>query len=138
MNKESPAFSRGQLASSTGVKAETIRYYEERGLLAPPARSAGGHRIYSKDHEIALNFIRRCRELGFTLDEITGLLQLARKDDIPCQQVRQVTATHLVDVRNKIRDLRRMEKTLKNLVEQCDTNTSPGCPLFEILMFRPH
>ncbi len=133
MEKLSTAYSRGQLAKLTGVKGETIRYYEKCGLLDAPARSAGGHRIYSEDHAGQLKFIRRCRELGFAISEIEGLLGLASAGGETCEQVRQTTATHLIDVQDKIKDLRKMERALKVLIEQCDTDTSPDCPIIEAL-----
>lgn len=127
------SYSRGQLAQSTGVKGETIRYYENCGLLAPPGRSAGGHRLYTEDHVVRLKFVRRARELGFSLGEITGLINLADAGDRNCDEVREATAMHLTDVREKIRDLRKMERTLKELVRQCDDNTSLGCPIITAL-----
>lgn len=126
-------YSRGQLAKSTGVKGETIRYYEKCGLLDAPARSAGGHRIYTERHEARLKFIRRCRELGFAISEIDGLLGLADTQEKTCDQVRRATATHLTDVQDKIKDLRKMERTLKELIGQCEINSSPDCPIIEIL-----
>jgi MerR family mercuric resistance operon transcriptional regulator len=133
MPKLSTTYSRGQLAISTGVKGETIRYYEKCGLFDAPARSAGGHRIYTNDHANRLKFIRRCRELGFAISEINGLLSLADSQDKSCEQVRQTTAAHMTDVRQKIKDLKKMERTLKELIAQCDMNASPNCPIIEIL-----
>ena len=133
MTNLSGTYSRGQLAKSTGVKGETIRYYEKCGLMVAPPRSAGGHRIYSEDHSRQLKFIRRCRELGFAISEIDGLLGLAGAGGKSCEQVRQTTAVHLIDVQDKIKDLRKMERALKALIDQCDTNTSPDCPIIEVL-----
>jgi MerR family mercuric resistance operon transcriptional regulator len=133
MAELSITFSRGQLAKLTGVKAETVRYYEKCGLLDAPARSAGGHRIYTEGHVGKLTFIRRCRELGFTISEINDLLGLANAGGKSCEQVRHTTADHLADVHNKIKDLRKMEKTLKGLITQCEGNTSPSCPIIEAL-----
>ena len=126
-------YSRGQLAQSTGVKGETIRYYEKCGLLDAPARSAGGHRIYTQDHAGRLKFIRRCRQLGFTIREIDGLLGLADAQGKNCEQVRHATSEHLNDVRDKIKDLKKMERTLKGLIEQCEANASPDCPIIKVL-----
>lgn len=126
-------YSRGQLASATGVKGETIRYYEKCGLLQAPARSAGGHRMYSEDYVRRTHFIRRCRELGFAIGEIDGLLGLAGTEGESCAQVQQATATHLADVQAKIKDLKKMERSLKDLVKQCEQNTSPDCPMLETL-----
>ena len=126
-------FSRGQLAQSTGVKGETIRYYENCGLLDAPARTAGGHRIYTDDHVGQLKFIRRCRGLGFGINEIDGLLGLADSGEKTCRQVRQATVEHLNGVQDKIKDLRKMERSLKDLIGQCELNSSPDCPIIDVL-----
>ncbi|MCL4113358.1 UNVERIFIED_CONTAM: hypothetical protein GTU68_027546 [Idotea baltica] len=126
-------YSRGQLANVTGVKGETIRYYEKCGLLDAPARSTGGHRIYTQDHEARLKCIRRCRELGFAISEINELLGLSDAREQTCDQVRQKTATHLDDVRDKIKDLKKMERTLQGLIGQCENNTARSCPIIETL-----
>lgn len=133
MTSPEQTFSRGQLAKHTAVKSETIRYYERCGLLHAPARSAGGHRIYTQDDASRLIFIRRCRELGFTLDEIGSLVELAGDENMNCSQVRELTAEHLLDVQGKIKDLRKMERMLKSMVKQCDENASPNCPIIETL-----
>lgn len=133
MRKIPTTYSRGKLAKLAGVKAETIRYYEKCGLMNVPTRSSGGHRIYSEGDAGRLKFIRRCRELGIAISEIKGLLGLASAGGESCKQVRQATATHLADVRDKIADLRKMERTLTGLINQCDTNTSPECPIIEAL-----
>ena len=132
MKTKSGTYSRGQLAKSKGVKGETIRYYENCGLLNTPERSLAGYRIYFEDHAKRLLFIRRCRELGFSLNEIDGLLCLT-DDDKSCVQVRELTATHLNDVRDKIKDLKKMERALRDMVAQCDADTSPDCPIIEVL-----
>lgn len=129
----SSTFSRGKLAKLANIKAETIRYYEKCELIDEPPRSAGGHRIYSEDHLQRLTFIRRCRELGFSISEIRGLLELARDGEKNCEKVEQATQVHLVDVQHKIKDLRKMEKTLKEMVKQCESNTAPACPIIEAL-----
>ena len=79
-----PRLAIGALSRRTGVNIETVRYYERIGLLPPPARSEGGHRLYGGGHLMRLNFVRRARDLGFTLDEIRALLELAEKRDRPC------------------------------------------------------
>lgn len=87
----------GMLSRRTGCKIETIRYYEKIGLLSAPARSDGGHRLYGHGHLMRLGFVRRARELGFTLDEIRALLQLAEDRDRPCAEAREVAVVHLTD-----------------------------------------
>ena len=127
------SYLRGELAKLTGVKGETIRYYEKCGLLKAPKRSSGGHRIYSEKHLGQVTFIRRSRELGFSISEIGGLLSLASTKEKSCRQVQQVTAAHLADVHDKIKDLKKMERTLKSLIKQCEGNTAPSCPVIESL-----
>ncbi|MCZ6829191.1 MAG: helix-turn-helix domain-containing protein [Gammaproteobacteria bacterium] len=123
----------GKVSRHTGCKVETIRYYESIGLLDDPGRTAGGHRSYSAQHIAQLNFIRRGRELGFSLQEVSELLGLAGQDGKTCAQVRDVTAAHLADVRGKIRDLSQMAAALEDMVAQCDQNASPSCPIIESL-----
>jgi MerR family mercuric resistance operon transcriptional regulator len=130
---QTKTYSRGQLAKLSQVKAETIRYYENCGLLAAPPRSEGGHRIYGDQHAKQLIFIRRCRELGFTIAEIDGLLGLASDDKRSCKDVKQLTEAHLLDVKNKIRDLKKIQKSLGIMVEECAANTSPRCPIIDVL-----
>ncbi len=133
MNLPRSSYSRGQLAAATGVKGETIRYYEKCGLLETPARSPGGHRIYTEGDAARLTFIRRCRQLGFSLSEIDGLIGLADGHKKTCQQVHQATAAHLGDVQDKIKDLRKIERRLKELVNKCENNSSADCPVINIL-----
>jgi len=134
MSNPAETWSRGNLARHTGVKSETIRYYENCGLLATPPRSTGGHRIYCEEHARALFFIRRCRELGFAIAEIKGLMGLAAASEQNCDEIRQYTESHLSDVQGKIKDLRKMERTLKAMVGDCTNNTSPNCPIINTLL----
>ena len=124
---------RGVLAKQSGVNSETIRYYEKIGLMPDPIRSEGGHRLYNDTHLRRLLFIRRCRELGFTLEEIRGLLELVDEGDYTCAEVRERTIVHLDDVRQKIRDLQKMQRTLKIMVSQCDGGLVPECPIIDTL-----
>ncbi len=128
-----PRLAIGALSRRTGVNIETVRYYERIGLLPPPARSEGGHRLYGGGHLMRLNFVRRARDLGFTLDEIRALLQLAEKRDRPCAEAREVAGSHLSDVRAKIADLRAIEGVLVDMVARCAGGTTPECPLIEAL-----
>src|SRR5262245_28185535 len=100
----------GALADRTGVNIETIRYYERVGLLTPPPRTQGRHRAYDERHAQRLSFIRRSRELGFSLDDIRTLLQLADCGTSACGAAKDVTLRHLVDVRGKIASLKRLER----------------------------
>lgn len=124
----------GGLSHHTGCKIETIRYYERIGLLRRPPRSAARYRLYSADDVRRLVFVRRARELGFTLEEVRTLLTLAAEHSKDtCGGVRQIAAGHLADVRAKIADLRAMENVLSDAVRRCDTNKPPGCPLIDAL-----
>jgi MerR family mercuric resistance operon transcriptional regulator len=125
--------SRGALAKQSGVNSETIRYYEKIGLMPDPIRSSGGHRIYEQPHLKRLSFIRRTRELGFTLEEIRGLLGLVDGGDYTCAEVRNRTLSHLDDVAQKIRDLQKMQRTLKSMVSKCDGGLVPDCPIVDEL-----
>lgn len=123
----------GTLSKDTGTNVETIRYYERIGLLPRPARSASGYRLYRADHRKRLNFVRRARALGFSIEEIRTLLRLADERVRPCPEVRVVAEAHLKDVRSKIADLRRMERVLKATVAGCADGRRHDCPVIESL-----
>lgn len=123
----------GELSNKTGVHIETIRYYERMKLLPKPNRTEAGHRVYGDHHLKRLSFIRRCRELDFSLDEIRFLFQAAEDDNPPCEKVERFSQKHLAAIGKKIRELRAMEKTLKILLAECQDNRTPGCPLIDVL-----
>ena len=123
----------GRLAKATGTNVETIRYYERMGLWSAPPRSEGGYRLYGTEHHKRLNFIRHARLLGFSIAEVRTLLRLADERRRPCAEVRVVAETHLADVRNKIADLRTMERVLKDTVARCAIGTGSHCPLIDAL-----
>ena len=134
----SAAIQIGELSRQTGCNVETIRYYERVGLLPRPPRSAGRYRLYDAGDVRRLAFVRRARELGFTLDEVRALLVLsAANSENTCSEVRDLTARHLADVRAKIADLRAMEHILADVVRRCDAGEAPGCPLIETLSRYP-
>lgn len=123
----------GALSGMSGVNVETIRYYERIGLLAKPARSPGGYRLYRSADAERLGFIRGARDLGFSLDEVRQLLGLADGDSQSCRRVRDIAVRHLSEVRSKIEDLRRMKRVLDALVRSCASGTMPSCPLLKTL-----
>ena len=125
---------RGVLAKQAGVNAETIRYYEKIELLPEPGRSEGGHRLYDEFHMQRLYFIRRCREMGFTLEEIRELLSLVDREEVSCERVQQIAEEHVAGISAKIRDLQRMQRTLKKLASQCSGKDIPECPIIEALL----
>src|SRR5262249_36699365 len=121
----------GELSRRTGSNIETIRYYERIALLPSPERK-GRYRRYSAADVKRLLFVRRARELGFTLDEVRALLMLSATDgQDTCTEVREISAKHLADVRARISDLRAMEQVLAAAIRQCDAGQQPGCPLIE-------
>ena len=128
---------RGVVAKLTGCNIETMRYYERAGLMPDPARSAGGHRIYSHDQVRRLKFIRRCRELGFRVEQIRELLRLVDGGDYTCAEVKVITVGHLDDVGRKIVDLRKIQTTLRVMAAGCDGGDVPDCPIVEVLFDDP-
>ncbi len=126
--------SMGRLARASGVSVETIRYYERIGLMTAPPRTPGGHRAYEADHLRRLTFIRRGRELGFTLEDIRELLLIADQSGPVCAPVLKVATPHLENVRRKIADLRRFEAMLADAVAGCTgTLSAPDCPVLGML-----
>ena len=123
----------GVLSKYTGCNIETIRYYERIGLLPSPPRSAGGHRLYGESHLKRLTFIRRGRELGFSLDDIRALLGLVDGGGYTCAEVKTVTLDHIDEVRRKLADLRRLERVLKDMAAQCEGGDVPDCPVIDAL-----
>ena len=124
---------RGALSERAACNIETIRYYENIRLMPQPKRSKGGHRLYDNDDLKRLTFIRRGRELGFTLDEIRGLLNLVDDDDYTCHEVKELTLEHVKEVKAKIADLRKMERVLKDMAAQCDDGQVPECAVIDAL-----
>ncbi len=123
----------GTLASRTGVNIETIRYYERIGVIPPPPRTAGGQRRYDEAHLRRLSFVRRCRELGFPLDEVRALLALVDGGDYSCAEIRETTVRQLEAVRRRIADLRVMERTLDAMAAACAGGAVPDCPIVDAL-----
>jgi Cu(I)-responsive transcriptional regulator len=109
----------GDLAKQTGVRIVTIRYYEQAGLLPVPPRTEGNYRTYTAEHVRRLQFIRRLRDLGFTLDQVRELLQLASDRNQACDHVDRITHEHLVTVQQKIRDLQKLASELRRLSRCC-------------------
>lgn len=123
----------GALSTATGVNIETIRYYEKIGLMPAPPRNEGRQRIYDASHLKRLTFIRRGRELGFSLDQIRELLGLVRGHDLACAEVKAMTDGHVADIRRKVKDLRKLERVLTDLSAQCGGDAVPDCPILDAL-----
>ncbi|MBI1331216.1 MAG: MerR family transcriptional regulator [Alphaproteobacteria bacterium] len=134
--RKSESFGIGELSRTTGVNIETIRYYEKIKLLKPPPRTQGGRRVYGSAETRVLTFVRRARELGFSLDEIRTLLRLVDRG-YTCAEMRDLTMHHLTDIRGKIADLRRMERSLDNVSRQCTGRKAPECPIIDTLFRDP-
>ena len=123
----------GKLSHQTGCHIETIRYYERIGMLPKPSRSEGGHRLYGQQHIKRLVFIRRSRELGFSLEHIRRLLRLIDGNQYTCQEVKTLVDQHLADINQKIADLRKLQKTLREISSQCTGESVPDCPIIDVL-----
>lgn len=128
---------RGELARRAGCNIETIRYYEHIGLLPNPPRSDNGFRSYEERHLSRLAFIRRARELGFTLEEVRGLLRLVDGGHYTCAQVQELALRHAEEIQRKINDLHRMKNALREMSFQCSGEEIPKCPIVEILSETP-
>ncbi len=123
----------GEMSRKTGVNIETIRYYERIGVMPRPVRTEGGHRAYDADQLKRLAFIKRSRELGFSLGEIRALLDLVDTGTYTCSEVHERTTKHLATVRKKVADLRRLERVLKDMVADCSQGDVPECPIIDAL-----
>lgn len=125
---------RGALAKRFGCNIETIRHYENIALLGAPDRTESGHRLYSPAGQARLGFILRARELGFSVEELRSLLSLADSHDYTCGEVLTLTERHLENVRKKIGDLARLERTLADVSARCDGGNVPHCPVMDALL----
>jgi MerR family mercuric resistance operon transcriptional regulator len=124
----------GELARQTGSRVVTIRYYERIGLLSEPRRSPGGHRIYGRAHLDRLAFIRKGRDLGFSIEAIRSLLALSeRPSGTPCAEIDHIAREHLGEVRSKIADLQELEGTLMDVLETCGGTTVDDCRVLDTL-----
>jgi len=123
----------GRASKQTGVNIETIRYYEKIGLVNAPLRSEGGNRLYDESNIRRLNFIKRSRELGFSLEEIRVLLNLSKDNRDDCHSAQKIADSHLAIVEAKINDLKQLAAVLSNLSEQCKSSQEEGCPILSSL-----
>lgn len=128
------SFGIGELAAACGVKVVTIRYYERIGLLAAPARSTGNYRRYGAAARERLGFIRRCRDLGFTLDQVRELVRLASDRAKPCGEVKMIATEHRKAVAQKLADLGRLDHELERLSTSCGGECIIGdCEIIDTL-----
>jgi len=127
----------GELATRSGTLVETIRYYERVGMMPAPPRSASGYRQYRPEHLQRLLFLRRCRDLGFSIQEISSLLELAEQREEPCTKIARVATHHLDAVQAKLTDLKRLHRALRSLIESCSGGPVSECKILEALSRRP-
>jgi len=124
----------GWLAKEADVNAQTVLYYERRGLLPAPSRSFSGYRIFNDESVRRIRFIKRAQELGFSLKQITALLALQGEQDASCAEVSAMAANHMEDIEAKIHDLERIKKALLPLVEACPKKGAlKACPIMDSL-----
>ncbi len=116
----------GLLARRAGCSVPTVRYYEEIGLLPRAARRSGGHRVYADNDLRRLRFIRRCRDFGFAINQVKEIVALAEKREQDCTAARDLAARQLDDVRHKLRELRALERNLKQIVDNCTAQCAGG------------
>ena len=127
----------GAMSKLTGVNIETIRYYERIALMPKPDRTAGGNRQYNHDQLKRLSFIKRSRELGFSIDEIRALLGMVDQDGVSCGEVHSMTMVHLKSVQEKITSLKKLEVMLVKMASECAQGDVPECPILETLFDDP-
>jgi DNA-binding transcriptional MerR regulator len=125
----------GQLSSQTGCSVPTIRYYEQVGLIPRAVRSSARQRLYGAESVHLLQFIRLCRDFGFTIEQIRTLVSLTDKGDRDCIEVRDIAKAHLVTVREKLSELKNLELTLCRLIAACNS-TCAGSPAPECSIFK--
>ncbi len=129
--KDQPQFSIGEVAARAECQVQTVRYYEQVGILPQPARTEGGQRQYTAEHLDRLLFVRRSRELGFSLDTVRRLLRLADKQEDDCSTVDSITTAHLREVQQKISHLRTLERELKRMVAECNHGKIADCRIIQ-------
>ena len=115
----------GKLASLTSVSNDTLRYYEQEGLIQPAGKSPGGYRLYDKDSTLRIRFIKHAQSCGFTLAEIRELLALRLRDRACCGDVRTRAVEKKLQIEHKIRSMKAMSKVLDQLIAECANETQP-------------
>ena len=123
----------GKAARDSGVSAKMIRHYESLGLLRQPKRTDAGYRIYDENDVHTLRFVRRGRDLGFSIREIRDLLSLWRNRQRSSADVRSIAQRHIAELESKILELQQMRRTLEELVHHCHGDHRPACPILEDL-----
>lgn len=128
----------GKLATVAATKVQTIRYYEEIGLMSPFRRTEGGHRLYDAGDVRRLKFIRHSRELGFGIDEIRELLKLSDDPNTSCSVADRIASSHLKQVELRIKKLNALRKELRRMVDECEHGRVRQCRVIEVLSDHAH
>jgi DNA-binding transcriptional MerR regulator len=127
----------GALAKATRTTTPTIRYYEDIGLLPAPPRQSGSQRVYEEADVRRLTFIRRCRDFGFPIDKVRLLVALVQNRDRSCMEARDLAFSHLTEIREKLNELRELERSVAAFVDSCDQScpggTGADCVILEEL-----
>nr|CAD6421330.1 Cu(I)-responsive transcriptional regulator [Rhizobium sp. Q54] len=123
----------GQASEASGVSSKMIRYYEEIGLIRPMGRTGNNYRVYGEEEVHVLRFIKRARNLGFSLEETETLLKLWRDKDRTSAAVKEVAEVHIADLERRIAEMQGMVKTLKHLSHCCSGDHRPNCPILNDL-----
>jgi DNA-binding transcriptional MerR regulator len=130
-------FAIGELARRAGYAVQTIRYYEQIGLMPAPARSSGGQRRYGPDLVRRLIFIRRARDLGFSVDDVRSLLALSSDPDQSCKNVDEIATAHLAAIDAKIATLRSLRRHVNDMIECCAKTRIADCRIIDRLAGEP-
>ena len=123
----------GELSKSSGVTTKLIRHYESIGLIPKTRRTNNGYRLYSEDDVHYVRFIKRSRELGFSLEDIKSLIGLWKNKSRSSKQVKQLAEKHLEELNLKLKQIKDMTDTLKHLVNHCHGDHRPDCPILKKL-----
>jgi MerR family copper efflux transcriptional regulator len=133
LHSEEPVMNIGEAASASGVSAKTIRYYEEARLIATANRSAGGYRVYTQADVFTLRFIKRARELGFSIERIRRLLDLWQDKSRASRDVKRLALDHIAEITAKIASMSTVRDAVRELADKCDGDDRPECPILHDL-----
>lgn len=133
LNMTKDPISIGSVSKLTDIKIETIRYYEKIDLIDKPSRSESGNRLYFDEQIRQLGFVRRARQLGFSLDEIKALLELSASNSATCSSAKKIADKHLSDIELKIKHLKKLAEVIKSLSAECEQESGADCPILASL-----
>ncbi len=132
-----PGLAIGEVAKQTGVTAKTIRYYESSGLIPNAERAANGYRVYGPRAVHLLRFVKRARDLGFSIEKVGDLLALWADEERASAEVKQLAEAHLQEIEAKISDLEDLRTTMRTLIDCCHGDDRPNCPILQNLAAGP-